>query len=86
MNLRLGEVPLVLVCPAWRHWGTAKTVKPGTPILHSPQDEAVEFTASLELHRSSELPETALIRVGTEHRMACEESLLALAQACESFS
>jgi pimeloyl-ACP methyl ester carboxylesterase len=34
MNLKI-DVPLVLLCPAWKRWGTATTVKPGTAILHS---------------------------------------------------
>jgi hypothetical protein len=85
MNLEIDQTPMVLVCPAWKHWGTAKTVKQGTLILHSPQDEAVDFENSLELVEKSGLPADSLIRVGREHRMACLESLNALADACESF-
>jgi len=33
MNINAGSPPLVLLCPAWKHWGTARTVKPGTIIL-----------------------------------------------------
>jgi predicted esterase YcpF (UPF0227 family) len=32
MNINSGETPLVLLCPAWKRWGTATTVKPGTVI------------------------------------------------------
>ena len=35
MNIDSGDTPLVLLCPAWKTWGTATTVKPGTVILHS---------------------------------------------------
>src|SRR5271166_1870178 len=35
MNLNMGAARLVLLCPDWKRWGTAKTVKPGTVILHS---------------------------------------------------
>src|SRR5689334_14820254 len=35
MNLSSGPTPLVLLCPAWRRWGQAKTVKPETIILHA---------------------------------------------------
>jgi len=35
MNIDSGDAKLVLLCPAWKNWGTAKTVKPGTAILHS---------------------------------------------------
>jgi predicted esterase YcpF (UPF0227 family) len=30
VNLDSGSARLVLICPAWKKWGTAKTVKPGT--------------------------------------------------------
>src|SRR6059058_4128821 len=32
MNISSGGARLVLLCPAWRKWGTASTVKPGTVI------------------------------------------------------
>ena len=35
MNMDSGGVKLVLLCPAWKRHGTARTVKPGTVILHS---------------------------------------------------
>src|SRR5471032_1182605 len=33
MNINIGEAKLVLICPGWKKWGTAKSVKPGTVIL-----------------------------------------------------
>jgi predicted esterase YcpF (UPF0227 family) len=38
MNIKSGDVRLVLLCPAWMKWRTAKTVKPGMVILHSRAD------------------------------------------------
>jgi len=35
MNLDSEDTPLVLLCPAWKKYGTVKTVKPGTTIPHS---------------------------------------------------
>jgi hypothetical protein len=35
MNIDSGDARLVLMCPAWRVWGTVKSAKPGTVILHS---------------------------------------------------
>src|SRR5438309_974850 len=35
MNLARGQTPLVLLCPAWKKYGTAKTGKAVTIILHS---------------------------------------------------
>ena len=83
MNINSGSTPLVLLCPAWKRWGTATTVKPGTVILHSKADEVVPFADSRELLRNSGLPESALIAVGTEHRLADDESLKKMLEACE---
>ena len=53
-----------------------------TAILHSETDEMVPFEDSLELLGNGGLPESALIVVGTEHRLADEESLEAMVGAC----
>ena len=47
MNIDSKKTPLVLLCPAWKNWGTAKTVKPNTVILHSPNDDVVPFCAAV---------------------------------------
>ena len=60
---------------AWKKYGTAKTVKPGTLILHSRADDVIPFADSEELVRNSGLPATALIEVGNDHRLADPESL-----------
>lgn len=39
MNIDSGDTPVVLLCPAWKMWGTATTVKANTTILHSRADE-----------------------------------------------
>ncbi len=83
MNIAAGSTPLVLFCPAWKRWGTATTVKPGTVILHSKADEVVPFLDSVELARNSGLPESALIVVGHEHRLADLESLAKMVEECE---
>jgi hypothetical protein len=53
MNINSGEATLVLLCPAWKKWGTARTVKPGTVILHGRADDVVSFANSEELAKSS---------------------------------
>jgi hypothetical protein len=85
MNINSGPTPLVLLCPAWKRWGTATTVKPGTVILHSQADDVVPFLDSVELVRKSGLPSESLIAVGTEHRLADEESLGKMLAACERY-
>jgi hypothetical protein len=83
MNIDSGTTPLVLLCPAWKRWGTATKVKSGTVILHSPADETIPFTDSQELLRNSGLPESALIAVGHDHRLADPEALKAMLEAVE---
>ena len=83
MNLRNDSVRLVLLCPAWKKWGSAKTVKPGTTILHSRGDDVIPFEESAELVRASGLPDSVLVEVGTDHRLAEPEPLRALARAVE---
>ena len=75
MNIKIGDARLVLLCPAWKKWGTAKTVKPGTVILHSRADDVIPFADSEELVKNSGLPASALIEVGNDHRLADPEPL-----------
>ena len=81
MNLDAGPTPLVLLCPAWKRWGTARRVKPGTVILHSDQDDVIPIDDSRELLRNSGLAESALVVVGRDHRLADPEPLRALLAA-----
>ena len=86
MNIDSGDTPLVLLCPAWKTWGTATTVKMNTTILHSRDDDVVPFAYSQELVRNSGLRSEALIEVGTEHRLADDVSLKAMREAVEKAS
>jgi hypothetical protein len=83
MNIDSGSTPLVLLCPAWKRWGSVRTVKPGTVLLHSEDDEVIPLAESTELVRASGLPESALIVVGSDHRLADPESLTAMLEAIE---
>jgi hypothetical protein len=82
MNINSGGARLVLLCPAWRNWGTAHSVKPGTVILHSRADEVIPFADSEELVRISGLPPSALIEIGSDHRLADPEPLERMLAAC----
>jgi hypothetical protein len=82
MNIDSDDARLVLLCPAWKRWGTVKTVKPGTVILHCRADDVVPFADSEELVRSSGLPRSALVEVGCDHRLADPEPLQAMLEAC----
>ncbi len=83
MNIQSGSTPLVLLCPAWKRWGMARIVKPGTIILHSEADDVIPIADSRELVRASGLPESALVVVGTDHRLADPEPLKAMLEACK---
>ena len=83
MNVESGSTSMILLCPAWKRWGTATTVKPGTVILHSEADDVIPIADSRELVRASGLPEPALFVVGTDHRLADPEPLKAMLEACE---
>jgi hypothetical protein len=78
MNMNSGSAKLVLLCPAWKKWGTARMVKPGTVILHSRADDVVPFADSEELAKKSG---AALIEVGTDHRLADSDPLEAMLRA-----
>ncbi|NUQ63564.1 MAG: GNAT family N-acetyltransferase [Pirellulales bacterium] len=83
MNIDRSDTPMVLMCPAWKRWGTATEVKPPVTILHSRADETIAFADSVELLKNSGLAESALVEVGTEHRLADPASLEAMLEACE---
>ena len=78
MNLDAGDVPLVLLCPAWKRWGLIRKVKPGTQILHSREDEVIPFDETLELIGNSGLDESSLIITGENHRLFDPASLAAM--------
>ena len=80
MNINSGSARLVLLCPAWKNWGTARSVRPDTVILHSRADDVIPFIHSVELARNSG---ARLVEVGTDHRLAEPEPLEAMLKACE---
>jgi hypothetical protein len=51
-------------------------------ILHSRADDVVPFADGEELVRNSGLPASALIEVGTDHRLAEPKPLEAMLKAC----
>jgi SAM-dependent methyltransferase len=83
ITINSGEANLVLLCPAWKKFGTVRTAKPGTVILHSRADDVVPFADSEELVKKSGLPVSALIEVGNDHRLADLEPPEAMLEACE---
>lgn len=83
MNIEVGATPLVLLCPAWKNWGTADRLPANAVVLHSRADDVIPFADSEELITHSGLPQESLIEVGHDHRLADPESLAAMRAACE---
>ena len=79
MNIKSGDAKLVLLCPAWKKYGTARTVEADTVILHSRADDVIPFADSEELAKNSG---AMLIEVGSDHRLADREPLAAMLKAC----
>jgi hypothetical protein len=82
MNIKSGSAKLVLLCPAWKNWGTATTVRRDTVILHSRADDVIPFSDSEELAKNSG---ATLIENGNDHRLADPEPpkvMLASVEAC----
>jgi alpha-beta hydrolase superfamily lysophospholipase len=81
MNIDSNGARLVLLCPAWKRWGSSTTVKPGTVILHSEADDVIPIGESRELLARSGLPASALVIVGSDHRLADPDPLAAMLSA-----
>ena len=79
MTIDGGKAKLVLLCPAWKKYGTARAVKPDTVILHSRADDVVPFADSEALAKNSG---ATLIEVGTDHRLADPEPLAVMLREC----
>ena len=82
MTIDCGGAKLVLVCPAWRKYGTARTVKAGTVVPYTQAGGVVPFADSEELVEMSGLPASALIEVGAGHRLAAPGPLAAMLKEC----
>lgn len=62
MSIDAGDTPLALLCPAWKTWGTATTVRQYAKILHSKDDEVVPFEDSGELTSNSGLTTPSVLK------------------------
>ncbi len=82
LNINVQNTPLVLLCPAWKNWGTVRTLKKNSIILHSRNDDVIPLADSKELVAHSGLPPETLIEVGRDHRLANDESLSVMLWAC----
>lgn len=79
MNINSHGAGLVLLCPAWKKWGVAKTVQPRTVVIHSSMDDIIPFTESEALVANS--PDAVLVEIGVDHRLSTPEALAAMLDA-----
>ncbi|MCY2940326.1 MAG: alpha/beta hydrolase, partial [Planctomycetota bacterium] len=84
LNINSGDTPLVLLCPAWKNWGKVTTLKKGSVVLHSRNDEVIPYVNSEELVSKSGLSADTLWVVGNDHRLADDESLAKMLKAIET--
>lgn len=82
INMDSADTPLVLLCPAWKNWGSVSKLKSNSVILHSRADDVISFGDSEELLSGSKLPQGTLIEIGHDHRLADEQSLEVMLWAC----
>ena len=76
MNIDVEGTPLILLAPAWRHFGRVDRLKPNCIVIHSPHDETIPFSDSVLLCERS--PEAVLVAEGQDHKLNCPEGRRAL--------
>lgn len=82
LNIEAKRTPRLLLCPAWKKWGAAKSAPPGSVIMHSPQDETVPIVDSQELLRVS--PDgVRLVEAGSDHRLSDPAALARMLELAE---
>ena len=64
MNISSGESRLVLLCPAWDKYGSARAVKPDTVILHNRADDEVLQPEVLKAYSSED---AVILAIRTRH-------------------
>lgn len=67
MNMDSGETPLILLAPAWKHWGKFDRITKPSFVIHSMTDDVVPYDDSVKLWTNSTGLE--LICAGADHRL-----------------
>lgn len=81
MNLETKDIPVVLIAPAWKRWGKAVRMKPGTIVIHSENDAVIPIEDSREAIAASGLPLESLVVSGADHNMVDDQAFDALMRA-----
>jgi alpha-beta hydrolase superfamily lysophospholipase len=86
INLAAHQVPVILIAPAWKRWGSTTRATLQTIIIHSANDEVIPIGDSRELVAASGLPPDALIVAGADHNMTDAEAFAALREAVHTIA
>ncbi len=78
MNIDHRQAALVLLCPAWKKWGTATIIPHKSVVLHAKDDIIIPFSDSEELIRNSKIAPERLVAVGIDHQLKTPDALKAL--------
>ena len=81
MNFDSGGTPLVLMCPAFHHFGSVRQLENPAVVIHGAHDRWVKVSSSDELCRNSR--RATLLVVNDGHRLRTAEGRQALLQGLE---
>jgi len=79
MHVTGDDVPRILLCPPWRHFGHIDRIQGRAIVLHGTDDTVVSLADSIELCRRSQ--NASLVIVGDDHRLNGPEGSEALRMA-----
>jgi hypothetical protein len=69
LNIETGNIPLVLLAPAWKYFGSVNSVNKKTYVLHSENDGLISYKHSLELMKNSN-GKVKLWKCGNSHSLS----------------
>jgi pimeloyl-ACP methyl ester carboxylesterase len=81
MNFDSGRTPLILMCPAFRHFGRARRLDKTAVVIHGRRDRWLRVSGSDKLCRNSS--DATLLIVDDGHRLRKPESRQALHRGLE---
>ena len=70
LNIHSNDTSLEWMFPAWKRWGTAKTLKPQSVIRNSRKDNVISMESPEELVAPSQMSSETLMEVGSDQRQA----------------
>jgi pimeloyl-ACP methyl ester carboxylesterase len=81
LNFDSGGTPLVLMCPAFCHFGSARRLENPAVVIHGAHDRWVKVSASEELCRNSR--QATLLVVNDGHRLRSPQGRKAMQEGLE---